>query len=136
MYEGIYFPFDPFGRIRRERERRAVGNRRDGGEEDPQVDWSFLDVVIEHSLHRAPLLAEAGVQSGWAGLRPLTPDEDPILGPAPHLVGLYNDCGWGGQGIMLAPAGGLLLAEWIVDGEPRTFGAEGLRAERFPGAVP
>jgi sarcosine oxidase subunit beta len=100
-------------------------------EEDPQVDWSFLDTVIEHSLHRAPLLEQAGVKSGWAGLRPLTPDDDPILGPDPHLRGYFNDCGWGGHGIMHAPAGGLLMAEWIVDGAPATFDVSHFRAERF-----
>jgi sarcosine oxidase subunit beta len=100
-------------------------------EEDPVVDWPFLDVVIEHSLHRAPLLEQAGVKTGWAGLRPCTPDDDPILGPAPHVRGFYNDCGWGGHGIMHAPAGGLLLAEWIVDGKPTTLDASLFGAERF-----
>jgi sarcosine oxidase subunit beta len=100
-------------------------------ETDPQVDWSFLDTVIEHSLHRAPLLAQAGVKTGWAGLRPITPDDDPILGPAPHVPGFFNDCGWGGQGIMHAPAGGLMLAEWIVDGQVTSVDASPFAAERF-----
>jgi len=102
-------------------------------EEDPQVDRSFLERVIEHSIHRAPPLAEAGVKTAWAGLRPVTPDDDPILGPAPHLHGFWNDCGWGGHGIMNAPAAGAALAEWIVDGQPaaveiRPFGPERLAA--------
>jgi sarcosine oxidase subunit beta len=85
-------------------------------EEDPQVDWSFLDVVAEHSMHRAPALAEAEIKSGWAGLRPITPDDDPILGEASHLRGFFNDCGWGGHGVMNAPAAGIVLADLIVDG--------------------
>jgi len=85
-------------------------------EEDPQVDWSFLDMVAEHSMHRAPALAEAEIKTGWAGLRPITPDDDPILGEASHLRGFFNDCGWGGHGIMHAPAAGMILAEWIVEG--------------------
>ncbi len=100
-------------------------------EEDPQVDWSFLDVVIEHSIHRAPALEEAGIKTAWAGLRPVTPDDDPILGPVPHLAGYWNDCGWGGQGIMQAPAAGMALAEWIVDGEPASVDLRGFNAERF-----
>jgi sarcosine oxidase, subunit beta len=100
-------------------------------EEEPQVDWSFLDEVIEHSIHRAPALAEAGVKTAWAGLRPVTPDDNPILGPAAHLRGFWNDCGWGGHGIMHGPAGGLMLAEWILDGRSTTIDAEGFRAERF-----
>jgi sarcosine oxidase subunit beta len=100
-------------------------------EEDPQVDWSFLDVVVEHSLHRAPPLEQAGVKTAWAGLRPITPDDDPILGPAPHLRGFYSDCGWGGHGIMHAPAGGLLVSEWILDGQPTSLEVSGFGVERF-----
>lgn len=100
-------------------------------EEDPQVDWSFLDVVAEHSMHRAPALAEAEVKTGWAGLRPITPDDDPILGEAPHLRGFFNDCGWGGHGIMHAPAAGRVLAELIVDGETTSADISRFRAERF-----
>jgi sarcosine oxidase subunit beta len=86
-------------------------------EEDPTVDWAFLDEVVDYSLHRAPPLTAARVHSGWAGLRPLTPDDNPILGPAP-LAGFWNDCGWGGHGIMHAPAAGRALAEWILQGRP------------------
>ncbi|MBN1661675.1 MAG: FAD-binding oxidoreductase [Anaerolineae bacterium] len=104
-------------------------------EEDPQVDWGFLEAVIEQSLHRAPALEEAGVKSGWAGLRPLTPDDDPILGPVPHLAGFFNDCGWGGHGIMHAPGGGLLLSEWIVDGEPTSLDPTPFLVTRFLNAM-
>ena len=102
-------------------------------EEDPQVDWSFLDVVAEHSMHRAPALAEAEVKTGWAGLRPITPDDDPILGEASHLRGFFNDCGWGGHGIMHAPAAGMILAELIVDGETTSADISRFGAERFEG---
>jgi len=107
-------------------------------EEDPQVDWSFLDVVAEHSMHRAPALAEAEVKTGWAGLRPITPDDDPILGEASHLRGFFNDCGWGGHGIMHAPAAGIVLAELIVDGTMDRVNLTDVdisrfRAERFEG---
>jgi sarcosine oxidase subunit beta len=100
-------------------------------EEDPPVDWSFLDVVIEHALHRAPPLEEARVQSAWAGLRPITPDDDPILGPVATLEGFVNDCGWGGHGIMHAPAAGMALAEWIVGGRPLAVDITDFGSERF-----
>ncbi len=102
-------------------------------EEDPKVDWPFLDEVIDHALHRAPPLETAAVQSAWAGLRPMTPDGDPILGPVPQMQGLYNDCGWGGHGIMHSPAAGMALAEWIVDGQPSSVDLVCFGAERFEG---
>jgi len=100
-------------------------------EEDPQVDWSFLDEVIERSLRRAPALADAGIKTAWAGLRPVTPDDHPILGEAPHLRGFYNDCGWGGHGVMHAPAAGQALAELIARGQAEAFDLAPYRAERF-----
>jgi sarcosine oxidase subunit beta len=100
-------------------------------EVDPQVDWPFLDVVIEHAIHRAPALEEAGVKSAWAGLRPVTVDDDPILGPVPGLEGYWNDCGWGGHGIMNAPAAGKALAEWIAEGHSISLDLSGFAASRF-----
>jgi sarcosine oxidase subunit beta len=105
-------------------------------EEDPQVDWSFLDIVIERSIHRAPPLEEAGVKTAWAGLRPITPDDDPILGPVSHLQGFFTDCGWGGHGIMNAPAAGMALAEWIADGEATSLDIRSFGAERFVSSLP
>jgi sarcosine oxidase subunit beta len=102
-------------------------------EEDPQVDWSFLDVVGEHTMHRAPALADAEIKSGWAGLRPMTPDDNPILSEAPHLPGFFNNCGWDGHGVMHAPAGGLLMAELVLDGKATSADVNPFRAERFEG---
>jgi sarcosine oxidase subunit beta len=123
--------------IRREGPGLLIGMGTDpSDEEDPQVDWSFLDVIGDFTQHRAPPLVEAGIKGGWAGLRSLTPDDNPILGPAPHLPGYWNDCGWGGHGIMNAPAGGMLLAEWIVDGAPSTLDTAPYAVERFTAERP
>jgi sarcosine oxidase subunit beta len=104
-------------------------------EEDPQVDWSFLDFVVEQTMHRAPALADAGIKTGWAGLRSVTPDEDPILGPVSHLRGFFNDCGWGGHGIMHAPAAGQALAEWITAGRPSSVDISLFGSDRFAPAA-
>ncbi len=84
---------------------------------EPQLEWEFLDTMIQHALHRAPILANARVMRGWAGLRPLTPDDYPILGPVDGISGYVNACGWGGHGVMHAPIGGQLVAEWISTGK-------------------
>lgn len=84
---------------------------------EPQLEWEFLDLMTQHALHRAPVLANARVMKGWAGLRPLTPDDCPLLGPVEGIEGYINDCGWGGHGVMHAPIGGRLTAEWIADGK-------------------
>jgi sarcosine oxidase subunit beta len=118
--------------IRREGPGLLVGmGKYESDEEDPQVDWSFLEEVVAHSMHRAPPLSEARVQNGWAGLRSLTPDDDPILGEAPHLKGFFNDCGWGGHGVMNAPAGGMVLADLVIHGQTTLVDVRPFRAERF-----
>lgn len=118
--------------VRREGPGLLIGmGKEECDEQDPQVDWSFLDQVVAHSMHRAPPLAEARVQNGWAGLRSLTPDDDPILGKAPHLQGFFNDCGWGGHGVMNAPAGGMVLADLIADGGSTLVDIRPFRADRF-----
>ena len=98
---------------------------------EPQLDWEFLDTLIQRALHRAPILANARVMRGWAGLRPLTPDDYPILGRAPGIDGFINACGWGGHGVMHAPIGGKLIAELIADGKTTTMDITPFALERF-----
>jgi sarcosine oxidase subunit beta len=135
------FPFtydaDAAWYMRREGPGLLIGmGASESDEENPQVDWSYLDQVVEYSMHRAPPLAQATVINGWAGLRPVTPDDEPILGPVDHLCGFVNDCGWGGHGIMNAPAAGRALAEWIVEGACDTVDIGRFNANRFASTLP
>jgi sarcosine oxidase subunit beta len=95
------------------------------------INTDLLPDVIDVAIHRVPALAEARIQSGWTGIRPLTPDNLPILGPVKGLDGYVNDCGWGGEGVMLAPVGGQLIAEFIADGATSTFALEPFQLARF-----
>jgi sarcosine oxidase subunit beta len=120
--------------IRREGPGVLIGmGAEESNEQDPRVDWSFLDVIGAHTMHRAPPLADVEIKSGWAGLRHMTPDDCPILGQAPHLPGFFNDCGWDGHGVMHAPAGGLLMAELILDGKASVADVDPFCVERFDG---
>ena len=55
------------------------------------------------------------LESAWAGLRPGTPDDLPILGPAP-FQGLLLATGHFRNGVVLGPLTGQLIADWIVKG--------------------
>lgn len=103
------------------------------------VDWRYLNEIIDDIIHRVPALADVGVAHGWAGIRPLSPDHHPILGPVDGVEGFVNSCGWGGEGIMHSPVGGQLVAEFIHDGKTSTFPIERFLLSRFssaPGASP
>ncbi len=54
----------------------------------------------------SPSLADLPPLAHWAGLRPLTPDHLPILGPDPDVPFLLYACGHGRNGILLAPITG------------------------------
>lgn len=65
-----------------------------------------------------PSLGTAGMLSTWAGLRPMTRDGLPIIGPdAEHPSVLYA-CGHGRNGILLAPLTGELMAAAVAGGTP------------------
>jgi len=76
-----------------------------------------------HRLHQAalgavPALAEARVHEAWAGLRPGTPDDLPILGPT-ETPGYFVATGHFRDGILLAPVTALLMAQVISGETPR-----------------
>ena len=95
------------------------------------VDWRGFDSVYAAASHRMPALADAKVARAYAGARTLTPDHHPILGPVESHPGLFLAAGLSGHGIMHSPAVGILLAEWITDGQPRTWDARPLQLDRF-----
>lgn len=66
----------------------------------------------------------------WAGLRPGTPDELPVLGRDPELEGLVYATGFGRNGILLAPVAGRAAAALALGREPEGDWAA-FRPERF-----
>ena len=79
------------------------------------VTPSGLRQVLAAAVELAPALSGAAIVETWAGLRPGTPDELPVLGPT-VLVGLVFATGHYRYGILLAPITAKLIREWIVDG--------------------
>jgi sarcosine oxidase subunit beta len=82
------------------------------------VDWSMVEDVVPKAIHRLPVLERARIAGGWAGLRPLTPDDHAIIGPAPGVEGFFLAVGFCGHGFQHSPATGRLVAEWLLDGAP------------------
>ncbi|OLC17220.1 MAG: hypothetical protein AUH29_02965 [Candidatus Rokubacteria bacterium 13_1_40CM_69_27] len=82
------------------------------------VDWGMVEEAVQKALHRLPILEKARIAGGWAGLRPLTPDDHAIIGPAPGLEGVFLAVGFGGHGFQHSPATGRVVAEWLLDGKP------------------
>jgi glycine oxidase len=78
----------------------------------------------------APGLAVSPIISEWAGLRPLTPDMLPIIGPDPKCSHIIYAAGHSRNGILLAP----LTAEAVVTiavGEESRYDLSQFRPGRF-----
>jgi sarcosine oxidase subunit beta len=91
----------------------------------------MLEQMIDSAVHRVPVLAKASMLTAWTGVRPLTPDGRPILGLVAEVPGLVLNCGWGGTGIIQAPAAGQLAAEAIVAGHGITMDLSPFSLARF-----
>lgn len=93
-----------------------------------EVNWDFVEKMVEEASRRAPALQRAGLKTAWAGLYETTPDHQAILGPVPEVPGLWCGCGFSGHGFMQAPAAALLLAQLLLEGrseldlEPFSYG--------------
>lgn len=95
------------------------------------LDDDWLPEVIEAAMARIPCLEQAEISRGWAGHYSTTPDHLPVLGPVPGVAGFLSAGGFSGHGFMHAPATGLLMAEWVLDGGPQTIDVSSLSIERF-----
>jgi glycine/D-amino acid oxidase-like deaminating enzyme len=70
-------------------------------------------------LRFVPGLAEVPVVSAWSGVRPVTPDGYPLVGPVPGRDGLWVLAGHGPEGVLLAPSTARMLADHLASGHAR-----------------
>ncbi|MDB4912056.1 MAG: thiO [Gemmatimonadetes bacterium] len=82
----------------------------------------------------SPAATSAHLVSHWAGLRPMTPDRLPILGPDPDVPRLLYACGHGRNGILLAPITGQTIGALAV-GAPSPHDLSSFSIERFAEAM-
>ena len=94
------------------------------------VDWEHVAESVAKAVSRVPLLAEAEIHRGWAGLYEISPDNNAILGAVPELGGFYVASGHSGHGFMHGPITGKLMAELILSGET-SIDIRPLSVERF-----
>jgi len=82
---------------------------------DKRVTAQGIRQILDNALELVPSLGSAEIVETWSGLRPGTPDDLPILGPA-HLEGLLIATGHYRNGILLAAATAKLMQEWVIRG--------------------
>jgi sarcosine oxidase subunit beta len=111
----------------------AYSNPEDPPGRETSVDPRFFEELAARIGNRFPFLEEAPIDRArsWAGLYPETPDHHAIVGHAPGVPGFVLAVGFGGHGVMHAPAAGRAVAELITRGRCETFDLHPLRPERF-----
>ncbi|MFB0617890.1 NAD(P)/FAD-dependent oxidoreductase [Streptomyces sp. AGS-58] len=91
-----------------------------------------VPMIAAAAVRHAPVLAGAPVRAAWSGVRPMSPDGLPVVGPAPGAPGLWLLTGFGIDGMPLAPGTARLLTEYLMAGRCPA-GAEPFAPERFDG---
>ncbi len=89
-----------------------------------------LRELSQGAMKCLPILREANIKRCWAGLRPGTPDEIPVIGAMPGVEGYLNACGHFRTGMLTSAITGTLINE-LVRGLPTTLDLTPFSAERF-----
>ncbi len=91
--------------------------------EDVGFDERSTAGGISHLLACAaellPAIASASFEDVRVGLRPLMPDELPVIGASSTMRGVYYATGHYRNGVLLAPLTALAIADVLVDGRVR-----------------
>jgi glycine/D-amino acid oxidase-like deaminating enzyme len=95
----------------------------------PEAEDARVPAKIVHGAIRLlPALADARVRSSWWGIRPMTPDERPMVGRV--APGLSVAAGHGSEGVILGAGTGRLIAAQLL-GEDPPFDPEPFDPGRF-----
>jgi sarcosine oxidase subunit beta len=90
----------------------------DGAGAGETQDIAVAGRIARGAVRYVPSLASVGMRASWHGIRPMTPDSMPIVGPAPGADGLWIATGYGIDGMPLAPGTARMLANHLVSGHP------------------
>jgi sarcosine oxidase, subunit beta len=84
---------------------------------DRRETSEFLPMVARRMVNLIPRLENIRVRRTWRGLYPMSPDGSPLVGWFSEVEGYLAAIGMCGQGFMLGPALGELLARMVTTSE-------------------
>ena len=93
--------------------RLVIGSTLEEAGYDKRTDVNTIQQLLHTAVEVVPGLAEAKIHDDWAGLRPGTPDELPILGET-ELKGYFVATGHFRDGILLAPVTAQVMTDVIL----------------------
>jgi glycine oxidase len=119
---GVYFVPRSDGRL-------VVGSTLEDAGFDKRVETDVIQRLHQAAIDLVPALQSARLHEAWAGLRPGTQDEQPILGET-ATQGYFAATGHYRDGILLAPITAKLMAQVIL-GEKPEFDLSAFSVLRF-----
>lgn len=112
----------------------AIGATMEAGLADRTVDPAAIERLRDAAIRLAPSLASAPIVRAWAGVRPMSPDHDPIIGPS-GPPGCLVAAGHSRNGWLLAPLTADMIVAQIFDRSP-PLPASFFDPERFREGAP
>ena len=95
-------------------------------------DW--IPGLLAVAERRAPRIASAPIQGGWAGLYDMSPDYNAMIGEATHVSRFLYATGFSGHGFLQGPATGEILRDLVLGRTP-FVDVTPMSAERFDGGM-
>jgi glycine oxidase len=96
---------------------------------DKVVQPEIIQKLQAAAAHYLPELAQADITESWAGLRPGSPDDLPLIGPA-GVPGIFVASGHFRNGILLAPITAQIVAD-LVTGQALSTDISAFSPARF-----
>jgi glycine oxidase len=95
------------------------------------VTLGGISNLMQKAMGILPSLSDGVIKSLWAGIRPMTCDGVPIVGPHPEIKGVTFATGHFRNGILLSPITGYLIANQLLGLEHNQEGFDLMNPERF-----
>jgi hydrogen cyanide synthase HcnC len=85
---------------------------------DVSVTPEAIGALCRGAVQAVPMLRHVRIKRTWAGLRPGTPDELPILGAVKGVSGYFNAAGGFRTGVVASPLTGRVVAQVVCGEQP------------------
>ena len=95
-----------------------IGSSRQDGQADTQVSPVAVGAVLKSAIRLLPCLSGMNIIRTWAGMRPASPDGQPIIGAHPTRPGIWLAAGHEGLGVTTALASAELLKDLMLGKNP------------------
>lgn len=107
-----------------------VGSTEEDAGFSKQTTAAGVSELLQFACDLVPALHHANIVRMWAGLRPGSPDELPLIGQIPGWDNLYVGAGHFRSGLQMSPGSAALLTDLLLDRTP-AISLQGLSCDRF-----